>query len=567
MDHVKVSSGEEYDYLINARDTFTGWVEAQAVPTKSTEAVVTFLKDLLSRHGGVRRIVVDNGRSLVSQEVRTLLAERNIQLVPTTKYNPRGNSVVERGHRDLLAGLAKVSQEAGQVWWKVLPEVLWADRITINTTGYSPYYLVYGREAITPVDILFHSWEGNVPPSLTTAELIAFRSKQIREQADHVFTARQELCRQRRIRRDQHQGGIPASRERPMEGDLVLLWRSSMDRTFHAGRKLQPKWTGPYRCIGTVGNSFRLADLHGLEYAEWVSGHRVKKYFQRSDLLPRTRQDDIGSASPAEALELNVIEYHESPRRSAHLNPWLSQPQDRPAESVMRPRAADDQKGHRLQSQSESSQALTESDVRAWQTLPASSCQLLPPPAAIHTGGGWGFLVRHVPRGLPPPDHLCMFMDEEYPAWRPFRPEATPRLPPNCQCGASCVTDGQLTPTGWGSWLGKLGRMLWWALLWFLGCRIVRKMLWVAFLGLVVVLSFTGFWLWIRSFFPSSLPQPSYGTSAPGTFDPDFASIPHDSFLPQTHTHTHIAISPPCLAPCPLTSPSTSCTIRRTGNE
>ena len=50
--------------------------------------------------------------------------------------------------------------------------------------------------------------------------------------------------------------------QQPKEGDLVLLRRFATDQ--HHGRKLEPRWEGPYRLsdVAYHGQSGRLEDLH-----------------------------------------------------------------------------------------------------------------------------------------------------------------------------------------------------------------------------------------------------------------------------------------------------------------
>ncbi|XP_070050250.1 uncharacterized protein LOC142173677 [Nicotiana tabacum] len=63
--------------------------------------------------------------------------------------------------------MKKKLEDAKGLWSKVLPEVLWAYRTTPKTsTGETPYSLVYGTEAVIPVEVgepnLSYSYESGI---------------------------------------------------------------------------------------------------------------------------------------------------------------------------------------------------------------------------------------------------------------------------------------------------------------------------------------------------------------------------------------------------------------------
>ncbi|XP_070004988.1 uncharacterized protein [Nicotiana sylvestris] len=68
-------------------------------------------------------------------------------------YHPVGNGQADSINKVIINNLKKLEESKGN-WPEVLPGVLWAYRTTTKTsTGETPFSLVYGAEALIPVEI------------------------------------------------------------------------------------------------------------------------------------------------------------------------------------------------------------------------------------------------------------------------------------------------------------------------------------------------------------------------------------------------------------------------------
>lgn len=132
---------------------------AQAFPTRNQKAqtVAKILVDNYFVHYGLpARIHSDQGRDFESKLIRELLRVMGIRKSRTTPYHPQGDPQPERFNRTLLSMLGTLSQQKKSQWSKQIGYLVHAYNSTkSDATGFSPYFLMFGREARLPVDLCF----------------------------------------------------------------------------------------------------------------------------------------------------------------------------------------------------------------------------------------------------------------------------------------------------------------------------------------------------------------------------------------------------------------------------
>ena len=152
-------------------DHFTRY--AQAFPTRNqtvrTTARVLF-ENYIVHYGFPAKLHSDQGRNFKSATIRHLCELAGIQKCRTTPYDPMGNGQVERFNRTLLDMLRTLEPEKKPNWKSYVPTLTHAYNCTKHeSTGFSPFYLMFARHPRLPVDILLGTTPDAVEPGVGTS--------------------------------------------------------------------------------------------------------------------------------------------------------------------------------------------------------------------------------------------------------------------------------------------------------------------------------------------------------------------------------------------------------------
>ncbi|ORD99387.1 hypothetical protein A0H76_944 [Hepatospora eriocheir] len=92
--------------LLDIIDNSTQFSELQIMSKTDSNEVVKILESFwLFRFPIPQTIITDNGVQFISKKFENLLSQHNIYHHRTICYNPRGNSIFECSHSDIVAGL------------------------------------------------------------------------------------------------------------------------------------------------------------------------------------------------------------------------------------------------------------------------------------------------------------------------------------------------------------------------------------------------------------------------------------------------------------------------------
>ena len=98
----------------------------------------------------------DQGTEFCGKVVAAMCSLLGIEKIWTTPYHPQTNGSAERVHQTLQRMIGKLDPEKRQKWLAHIGSIIIAYNSTRSlVTGYSPYYLMFGRRPRLPIDLLF----------------------------------------------------------------------------------------------------------------------------------------------------------------------------------------------------------------------------------------------------------------------------------------------------------------------------------------------------------------------------------------------------------------------------
>ena len=158
-----------YKYILTIVDYATRYPEAIPLRTISSKAIADVLIQYFTKVGIPDEIVSHQGSNLMSKLMARLYKQLGINKIKTSIYHPQANGLVKCFNGTLKAMLKKFVREHVQAWDRYLPYLVFAYReVTCESTGYSPFELLYGHTVRGPLGIVKESWvekkpiEGNI---------------------------------------------------------------------------------------------------------------------------------------------------------------------------------------------------------------------------------------------------------------------------------------------------------------------------------------------------------------------------------------------------------------------
>ena len=203
------------------------------------------------------------------------MEEYGIEHHKSSPYRPQANGAVEVANKNVKNILAKMVVTYKD-WAEKLLFVLWGYRISIcDLLGAIPYSLVYGSEAVLPIEAEIQFLRVLVETKVLEKDWAKARYEQL------------ALIDEKRARAQYHAHGFQKRIVRTFnkkvkprnlkEGDLVL--KVLRNETFDPRGKMKATWSGPFiiKKIMSKGAT-RITDLNGEEMLCLINMDRLWKY-------------------------------------------------------------------------------------------------------------------------------------------------------------------------------------------------------------------------------------------------------------------------------------------------
>ena len=188
-------------------------------------------------HGVPRVIYSDRGSQFIASSWQELWRLTGTKLAFSTAYHPQTQGVVERMNAVVSQTIRCIIHDNGNIkdWEKILPTVeLATNSLPNQSTGFSPFFLNYGYEPVTPVQLV----KGN--EEIKTESIGSFVRR---------ITSIWELARDNLKRSVNLQAKYYDKKHRSVEfdeGEMVLLSSRSLKMKGIPG-KLKKRFVGPLR--------------------------------------------------------------------------------------------------------------------------------------------------------------------------------------------------------------------------------------------------------------------------------------------------------------------------------
>jgi transposase InsO family protein len=225
-----------------AVDKFSKWIEARPIVNVCSEASVSFFTDIIYRFDIPNTIITDNSTQFTGKKFLNFCDDNHIRVDWSIVAHLKTNGQVERANDMILQVLKprifKQLDKFRARWVAELPSVLWSLRTTPSwATGFTPFFMVHGSEAVLPTDIDYGS--PRVRAYIKDGNQVA-----LEDAIDQLDEARDVAM----LRSAKYQQALWCYHERNMRpcelhvGDFILR-RVQGSKDQH---KLSPPWEGPF---------------------------------------------------------------------------------------------------------------------------------------------------------------------------------------------------------------------------------------------------------------------------------------------------------------------------------
>lgn len=256
----------------------------------SAKTTIDSLKAIFHGFAPPETFMTDGGKHFNNKDVREFCARWGVDTHVIAAYSPWINGLVEGTNKILLHVLQRLcapslgedDEPVGD--WDTLPKS-WPDYLDdavkclnfriLPALKFSPKELLLGQVVNTPKTAV------DIAVSPVEAEHATTHVAYVAQQRLDGYNEAVHHAIQRKAAFDKKVRHSRAGVTEFKVGSLVQVYRSDLDYTFKADRKLLPKWSRPYRIASKLRNSYELLTRAGEPVSGKFHARRLRQFVPR----------------------------------------------------------------------------------------------------------------------------------------------------------------------------------------------------------------------------------------------------------------------------------------------
>ena len=265
-------SNSGHQFILTIIDYATCFLEAVPLKEITSIAVAEALMTVFSRVGVPREVISDRGAQFTSDLMNEIHKLIGIKPIFTTPYHPMTNGRIEKSHSTLKLILRKLCEKKPRDWDRYLIPTLFAMReIPSDTTGFSPFELLYGRQVRGPLSILNELW---CEPAIDDETRNSYQNVlEIRERLEEASELAVSAAKLKSASYKTYFDRKTANRSFKVNDEVLLLLPDSSN-------KLLMRWQGPYKVVEVKSKLNYVLDIKGKHKLYHIN--LLKRYFRRA---------------------------------------------------------------------------------------------------------------------------------------------------------------------------------------------------------------------------------------------------------------------------------------------
>lgn len=255
-----------FKYILVVTDTFSKYSILIPLRSATSQAVAKHIEeDLFMIYGVPRYFISDNGSEFTGNPMKSLLQQYKVKAMLNASRHPQANPT-ERVNQTIGTMLRTFVGNNHRHWDRNLAHIGFALRTAVHeTTGYSPAFLMFGRELTSSGDEFDVLHSEDLPP-VEGAQGYSEKLKTLRRIYQEVSSKLKEA----------HQRGAARYnlRRRNLEFKVEdLVWKRNFaqsDAAHFFSAKLTPKYVGPFVIASKVSPTvYSLRNQQGKLVGNW----------------------------------------------------------------------------------------------------------------------------------------------------------------------------------------------------------------------------------------------------------------------------------------------------------